>query len=243
MFLDWAKATLSGFDSLNEALGVEKQEFVGLLKVATNEYNGHLYLTEALMHFRRIYPRLHFQATITDDPLALLNQGYDLAIHSGEPPAGSLIGRKLGCYRRILCASPQYLEDHGTPRKLEDLLGHSCLGHSRSRTTQWYFRSSLDPTPASQAISIVLEANSYQMLKELALKGAGLLQIAELIVADDIANGQLQLILPEFSCVEADGTEPAMWLVYPDRKLTSRSRLVLDFLIAQMKEGYQDSLR
>ena len=92
MFLDWAKATLSGFDSLNEALGVEKQEFVGLLKVATNEYNGHLYLTEALMHFRRIYPRLHFQATITDDPLALLNQGYDLAIHSGEPPAGRSSG-------------------------------------------------------------------------------------------------------------------------------------------------------
>ena len=74
-------------------------------------------------------------------------------------------------------------------------------------------------------------------------RGGGLLQIAELIVADDIANGQLQLILPEFSCVEADGTEPAMWLVYPDRKLTSRSRLVLDFMIAPMKEGYQGSLR
>ena len=67
------------------------------------------------------------------------------------------------------------------------------------------------------------------MLKELALKGAGLLQIAELIVADDIANGQLQLIFPEFSCVEADGTEPAMWLVYPDRSLTSRSRLCTRF--------------
>lgn len=242
IFLDWAKATISGFDRLNEALGSEKQEVVGKLKIATNEYNCHSYLADTLRHFRRCYPRLHFQATITDDPLALLNQGYDLAIHSGEPPVGSLIGRRLGCYRRILCASPSYLELQGAPTTLDDLAGHGCLGYSRSRSNHWYFRSSADRHPISQAISVVVEANSYPMLKELALKGTGILQIAELLVADELANGGLQLVLPDHACVEADGTEPAMWLVYPDRNLTSRSRLVLDFLIAQMTEGYQGRL-
>ena len=106
LLLDWVNGTITSFGALREALAADGQAYSGLKRIASNDYLGRRFLSNALVRLRFRFTALSFVVTVASDPLLFLDRGYDLVVHAGAPPTASVIGRKVMSYRRVLCASP-----------------------------------------------------------------------------------------------------------------------------------------
>ena len=234
-FLTWAKETLARFEVVVDELGTQQISPSGLIKIACNDYLGDNFLVKAIDHFRRINPGLTFLITISDTPLELLNRGYDIAVHAGSLPGPAFVGRRLYSYRRIICASPDYMRGVRPPKVPADLAHHVCLVHSKNDTTRWCFRRMRGGRKLIQPIAPAIEVNSYPMLLDLCLRGLGIIRIAEVIARNSLKSGRLVELLTDYRGIELDGSDPAIWLTYLERPLLVRVRLVADHLAAVLK--------
>ena len=234
LLLDWVNGTITSFGALREALAADGQAYSGLVRVASNDYLGRRFLSNSLVRLRFRFTALSFVVTVASDPLLFLDRGYDLVVHAGAPPTGSVIGRKVMSYRRVLCASPDYVARRGRPARPQDLAGHDCLGFGPGTAARWQFRGPAGTT-AEQPVAIAIGADSYPLLLDMAVAGAGILPISETMAAPLLASGDLVELLADFPCVEPGGGTPAVWIVYRDRQLKSRARLVLDLLMEELR--------
>lgn len=181
LLLDWVNGTITSFQALQEALAAETQAYSGLVRIATNDYLGRRFLSNALVRLRGRFAALSFVVTVTSDPLSFLDRGFDLIVHAGAPPTGSVIGRKVMSYRRVLCASPDYVARFGRPARPQDLAGHSCLGFGPATAARWQFRNPAG-APVEQPVAIAIGADSYPLLLDMAVAGAGILPISECLL-------------------------------------------------------------
>lgn len=234
-FLTWAKETLARFDAVVDNLGAQQISTSGLVKIACNDYLGDNFLIKAIDHLRRANPGLTFLITISDTPLELLDRGYDIAVHAGSLPGPAFVGRRLYSYRRIICASPEYLRGVKLPKVPADLAHHVCLVHSRNDTTRWFFRPVRGGRKLVQPIIPAIEVNSYPMLLDLGVRGLGVIRIAEVVARNSVKSGRLVELLPHYRSIEHDGSDPAIWLTYLERPLVARVRLVADHLAGILK--------
>jgi DNA-binding transcriptional LysR family regulator len=232
-FLSWAKETLAQFEQVVDELGFQRREPSGLVRISCNDYMSNRFLAEALQHFRRTYPGIRFVVTVSDRPLDLIEHGYDLAIHSGPAPDAALFGRRILAYERVVCANPSYLKGRRSPRSPAELTHHDCLLHSRADKS-WFFKDSRGRV-VEQPIAPVMEVNSYPLLLDLACRGLGVIRIAKILVRRSMNAGGLVELLGDYRCIERDGSDPEIWLTYPDRPRLSRVRLFAEYLTALLK--------
>ena len=235
--LAWAKETLQQYASLVDELGAQQKRPIGVLRVACNEYTATRYLAQAIAPFRKSYPGVQFIVTLADEPIRLIDNGYDLVIHAGRLPDSNLVGRRIRSYRRILCAAPEYIERHGVPERPEDLSRHSCLAHSRTEPRNWFFRGLDGDTIIAQAINSTVQANAYLMLIDLALAGSGILRISGAMVSAHLKSGALVRVMSDYTCIDGAGDDPGFWLIQPDRRLPYRVRLFANHLIKHLREA------
>jgi DNA-binding transcriptional LysR family regulator len=202
----------------------------GTLRLNAPMSFGTLHLASALADFMAQYPKLQVQLTLEDrfvDPIA---EGFDLVIRIAEPPdAAALIVHPLAPAKRVLCAAPSYLASHGSPSHPSQLRHHSCLHYGYLATgNQWKLRG----TDGEHAVSIqgVLCSNNGEVLKTAAVKGLGIALLPTFIVASELQEGTLQVILPDYSPPEI-----SICAIYPaNRHLSAKVWLFVEFL----KERY-----
>jgi DNA-binding transcriptional LysR family regulator len=230
--LEWARSTVEGYEEVSDELGAMQQRPSGIIRLASNDYAAVTYLPSILQKFCTRYPEVRIQLSTSNDPSKLLASVYDLAIHAGRMPEANLIGRSFRQYRRRLCATPAYLNQKGKPRTPADLAGHDCLTHAASERLHWSFEH--EGEIVTQSIEPYFESDNYLVLKELVLKGVGIARLAEELVHEAIAAGTLVEVLPNYKCVYADGALPAMWMVFADRRILRRTRLLADFIIEEL---------
>jgi DNA-binding transcriptional LysR family regulator len=230
--LEWARATVEGYEEVADELGAMQHRPSGVVRLASNDYAAVTYLPRILQKFCGKYPEVRIQLSTSTDPTKLLASVYDLAVHAGRMPDASLIGRRFRQYRRRLCASPGYLAQKGKPRSPADLVQHDCLTHASSERLHWSFE--YEGETITQAIQPYVESDNYLVLKELALKGVGIARLAAELVREHIASGALVEILPDYKCIYADGALPAMWIVFADRRVLRRTRLLADFIVEEL---------
>ena len=233
-FLPWAEETIASYDRISDDIAMQAQEPVGTVRVAANDYMGPRYLLDAVAQFRVQYPRVRLVLSIQEDPIAAIKLGYDIAIHAGPTPDDTLIGRRMRSYRRIICAAPGYLQSRGIPVSPTDLDAHDCLVHSRNDTHRWIFRDRSGGT-VMQEVRAVIETNSYTGLLDLAIRGLGVIRIADIMAGPAIARGELQEVLADFRSTEIDGGDPAIWLTFAERPRLPRVRLMAAFLLRALK--------
>jgi DNA-binding transcriptional LysR family regulator len=230
--LEWARTTVESYEEVADELGAMQHRPSGVVRLASNDYAAVTFLPAILQKFCAKYPEVRIQLSTSTDPTKLLASVYDLAIHAGRMPDASLIGRRFRQYQRRLCATPAYLAQKGRPKVPVDLINHDCLTHSSSERLDWAFEHKGETV--TQAIQPYVESDNYLVLKELALKGVGIARLADELVGDHIASGALVEVLPGYKCTYADGALPAMWMVFADRRVLRRTRLLADFIIKQM---------
>jgi DNA-binding transcriptional LysR family regulator len=179
-----------------------------------------------LPEFLAVYPGLTVDIQVGAQYVDHFDQGLDIAIHSGVLPDSSRIAKKIGESAWIICASAAYLERRGTPTRPEDLLVHDCFNFGfTSEWNNWQFLTRDGVVTIPVAPKAVFAQGD--LLREMALGGAGIVRLAQFHIGDDIRHGRLVPLLSEFA---RPGKEP-IYLIYSNRKhLSPRIRAFRDFL-------------
>lgn len=156
--------------------------------------------------------------------LDVIEGAYDLIIRNASLADSRLIVRKLAADRRLLVASPTYLERHGIPTTPNDLAGHRCVTLGETR---WKFED-------GQIISISFSntVNDGEAMRKMLEQGMGIGMKSVWNARESLKSGLLVEVLPEFPLV----TEASIWLLYPSRQIIApRVRVMIDFLIEQFQ--------
>lgn len=188
-------------------------EPAGLLRVASRRSFGLQFVVPALRSFYQQHPKISVHLQFTETVEITPRDGVDLAIRLGEPAEKSLVGRKLASARRVLCASPAYLEDAATLAIPADLKRHACLGYRHDHTAPvWVFATGSGQIefPANGP----LQTDSESALRLAACDGLGVTLLPHWLVAGDIAAGHLVECLPGIDVHQA-GHWSEMFAVFP----------------------------
>lgn len=220
---------LVGFEQARAELGELREEPTGTLKVNAPMSFGTRYLAPLVGSFLSACPGVGLQLVLNDRFVDLLEEGFDVAIRIGALRDSSLIARKLAPTRNVLCAAPDYLARHGTPRQPSDLTSHRCLHYGYlSSGTRWRF---VGPRgPAHVTVRPVVTANNGDVLARAAVDGQGIVLGPDFIVADDLAAGRLVPLLRAFQ-----PSENAIHAVWPAGAApTAKLRRFVDHLAAHL---------
>lgn len=206
------------------ALQLHAEDARGTLRVHSIFTFAKYQLAPVMADFMQQNPAIRVEFLLSNDPLDMVEHNIDVAIHSGALPDSSLIARRLLSSRWIVCASPEYLRRHGTPRTPDDLAQHNCLNFThRTHWNTWPF------TTAPRGVKAVgsLGADQGDMLMQLAVHGAGVVRLAEFHIRGEIAAGRLVPILQQH---QPDQAEP-LFMIYKSRRyLTPKVQAFIDFL-------------
>ena len=194
----------------------------GHLRISAPAGFGRRHVAPLIMQFLDAHPEVTVNLDLSDRLVDLVNEGVDCAIRVGELSDSSLVSIRLAENRRVVAASPAYLERHGTPRTLADLASHNCLSLGQQRG--WLFR--VGEEIASIKVSGQLECNDGAVLHEWALAGRGLAWRSLWEVGADLQSGALVSVLDGFAAPPT-----GIHAVFPQRKyLPLRVRLLIDHL-------------
>ncbi|MGD8576616.1 MAG: LysR family transcriptional regulator [Thiohalophilus sp.] len=198
----------------------------GKLRLNTPMSFGILHIAPVLADFAARYPELSVEMSLDDRQVDLVEEGFDLAIRIAELPDSSLIARRLGPCRHVVCASPDYLARHGTPRIPEDLRHHDALTYRyHASPSEWRFISP-EGRYASVPVTGAIEMNNSLAIREAVLRGAGITLIPTFIVGEDIKAGRLQSVLDDYRAQEI-----SIYAVYPERRhLSPKVRAFVEFM-------------
>src|SRR6201991_3804364 len=126
IYLQHASRILSQVQEMEDAVSMSGATPRGLLRVNASLGFGRTTIAPLVSKFANAYPDVEVQLEVTDRPIDLIEHGFDLGIRFGELPDQRLNARRIMSNRRFLCASPAYLERHGTPVNAADLASHRC---------------------------------------------------------------------------------------------------------------------
>ena len=200
----------------------------GVLKINGPVSFGGLYLGAALGDFMASYPELTVQLTLNDRFIDPIEEGVDVTIRIAQLADSSLIARRLGAARRVLVATPDYVQKYGAPASIQDLARHRCLNYGHSTMLQRW-RLIADGNEISVPINSALCSNNGDVLRSAVLCGQGIAKLPTFIVGPDIAAGRLVVMLPH-----NPPTELGIYALYaPNRYLAAKTRLLIDFLVAR----------
>lgn len=216
-------------DALMEAeraVDEQNEKPSGKLKLSMTMEGGQALLAPILSEYLALYPDVRLQIELTDRRVDLVEEGFDLAIRAGALADSTLIARRLGSPGSLhVYASPSYLQRRGTVRHPEELAHHDCLVMSAQSTPGvWTFRDRRK-TLAIKVRSYA-EANSFVLLRELALAGHGFARLPRYFAAPWLEQGLLVSVLDQFL------PEPTGWhAVYPSaRHLSPKVRALIELL-------------
>ncbi|MEI4519763.1 MULTISPECIES: LysR family transcriptional regulator [unclassified Pseudomonas] len=179
-------------------------EVRGTLRLALPAAMGRLWLGPLLPEFLKAHPQVSLVADYSEGLVDIIEQGFDAAIRIGELEDNRLIAKKLSDHRRILCASPAYIEAHGMPQTAQDLLQHNCLRFSGLASFPlWRLHRGNEVqtiTPHGN-----LTASDSESLLAAARADAGILGAGDWLMSRDLAAGRLIRVLPDWHLDSAGG--------------------------------------
>ena len=187
-----------------------------------------------LPEFARNCPQLSLELIISDTYLDLVEARIDIAIRLGSLRDSSFIARRLRSMAFHICASPAYLERHGSPEHPGDIAKHQCLLFPRSGySLDWLFRN-----PSGQIERIEINGQYLithsDSIKQCAIAGMGLAMLPDWLVDDTVANGELIRLFSGYD-VSATDFDSAIWIMYPSRQyLPLKVRVFIDFLSGRL---------
>jgi DNA-binding transcriptional LysR family regulator len=221
------RALIEDLEALSGSLKQAGTQVAGTLRITTAASFGRQYISPLLPEFMARHPGLNLSINLTDHLLDLVSAGIDVAIRIGTLDDSTLVARKIAHNRRVLCASPEYLRRHGTPRRPEDLARHECLLQSGTRGRQDLWRMS-DGAGGEIAVRVHgrIESNFGELLSDAALAGLGIAQHSVWHVWRELRDGRLVQVLPDYPIPDT-----GIYAVMPQRRLVPpRVRAFVDFL-------------
>jgi DNA-binding transcriptional LysR family regulator len=222
-FLGHVERILSEIEAARASVDDKVSKPKGRLKIAAPACLGRRYVAPALCEFVRAFPEIDVHVDLHDRQVNLQEDGYDVAIRTGQLSDSSLIAKRLAPDRHVIVGAPAYLARAGRPMVPEELAHHQCLMLGEGK--QWAFAK--DGAERAVRVNGPLRSNNGELLCRAAVDGLGLIRASELEVLCELRSGKLVQVLPDFVVA----TNAALWALYPSAKhLLPRMRALLDFL-------------
>lgn len=226
-----AQRILEQLDAADDAVSDRATGISGVICVAAPVTFATMYFSPILLELRRRHPRLAVDLRLSDNASNLIDESIDVAIRIGNVDAqANLVARRLGAHRRLLCASPAYLAERGTPRHPADLLEHDCLQFSfadNRRTWRLRRNDAVGDVKAEHmpiediAVNSVVQANNGELLRQASIAGLGIAMLAQWLVRDDLRAGRLVQVLDGYD-VNPGSMDVAMYALYQANRRGSR---------------------
>jgi DNA-binding transcriptional LysR family regulator len=192
-------------EALSEALADRRNVVRGHLRIAAPHGFGRIHVAPVVEAFVQSHRAVTVTLDLSDHPGSLQIDSYDVIIHIGPPGPMNQVVTTLAPNRRILCASPAYLDASPPIHAPIDLAQHRCLvvRENDEDVTLWRFSQ-----PQQDAVTVrirpTMSSNDGAVIREWALAGQGIAIRSEWNIARDLANGRLRQILPEWEVPAAD---------------------------------------
>ena len=226
VFLEHAQRILGERNLLQDSLGRRSGSVRGTVRISVSQLLAEYVLIPQLAQFVELHPHLHLDLHIADRMVNMANEGIDIVIRAGIPPAGTLIARNLGNHGRALYAAPGYLKKHGIPRKPEDLKAHSLITNAATAShNRWDFL--VDGNQATLTMQGSLRVNSSAAVLSLALAEAGIARINDVLGHSFVRQGKLSAVLTSYV---APGKYPICAAILAERHRAPKIRATLDYM-------------
>lgn len=173
---------------------------LGRLRICASFGFGRTHIAPVVADFARANPDVRVDLTLTDRPVSIIEEGFDVGIHLGDPHDSRLRARKLLENDRILCASPDYLETHGRPLLPSDLARHRLIEIAEDENTvgRWTLTHRKTKKVVNLAAVPVLRSNSGSAALDWCLAGLGIVLRSRWHAAAPLADGRLEEVLPDW---------------------------------------------
>ncbi|HEX5764049.1 MAG TPA: LysR family transcriptional regulator [Woeseiaceae bacterium] len=201
----------------------------GTLKLTCGVSFGERFIAPAIGEFAAQHQQVVFDLDLSDRPMDLVEEGFDMAIRIGSVSQQGLVSRRLGWTQIVCCASPAYLAGRGTPQTPEELAEHDCLSYTLVPVpNEWRFEDSQGESYAL-SVSPRHRANNGRMLAAMAAADLGVIIEPDFIVSPEVKSGELVRLLADYSLPRAP-----IAALYPSRRqLSAKVRTFVDFLAAR----------
>lgn len=202
----------------------------GALAITAPALFGELHVMPAVLGYLRGHRQVSVRALLVDRVVNLVDEDIDVAVRIGALPDSSLTAVPVGHVRRVVCAAPAFLRDHGEPADPEALQRFCTITAAmEGRGPQWRF------TQAGQNLRLNMQSQltvtSFQAAVAAAREGWGLTQVMSYQVAAHLANGALQVVLRDFEMPPVP-----VHVVYPEgRKSSAKVRSFVDFCVDALR--------
>ncbi len=232
-FLEDCQRLLSDVANAEASVSAGGVKATGHLRVTAPAGFGRRHVAPLVPRFHDLHPEVTLSLNLSDRVVDLAGEGYDCAVRVGDLPDSSLVSVRLADNRRLVVATPAYLQRRGVPRHPHDLLQHDCLvlSSDASQTRGWAFR--VPVAGGAGATEVVhfkpggpLDCSDGQVLHDWCLGGWGIAWRSTWEVESEIAAGRLVAVLEEFAA-----PPNGIYVVFPQRKhLPLRVRLWIEYL-------------
>ncbi|MBF6618156.1 LysR family transcriptional regulator [Pollutimonas thiosulfatoxidans] len=225
VFYARSKELLEELDDAEAEVTAHTDTARGVLRINAPFTFGILHLAPLWGEFRALHPRVTLEITLADRVIDLVEEGFDVAIRIATLETSTLVSRRLATTRMVLCASPQYLQQRGTPVHPEELSDHEVIGYSYwSTRDEWRFDGPSGPVSVRTRPRIY--SNNGETCLAAALAHQGVILQPSFLVEADLARGKLVELMPEYKSITL-----GIYAVYPTRKHVSHKvRALVDFL-------------
>lgn len=227
VFYARSKELLAELQEAEDEITSRRDAASGLLRVNAPFTFGILHLAPLWGEFKALHPKVSLDITLADRLVDLVEEGYDVAIRIAMLENSSLVSKRLATTRIVVCASPQYLAQHGTPQHPSELTNHAIISYSYLSTKdEWKFTG--PQGPVSVKTNPCIHTNSGDTCRAAALTHQGVILQPTFLVGKDLADGTLVELMPDYRSVEL-----GIYAVYPTRKhVSAKVRALIDFLAA-----------
>jgi DNA-binding transcriptional LysR family regulator len=223
-FYGSALRILDDFESATSRIGRGQTAPKGLIRVTVPPTFARLHMVSKLPAFFAAYPDLAVEMSTSESPTTIIEDGFDLAIHSGDLPDSTLVARKLGQTMTVLVATPQYLARYGAPELPEDLNRFRSVVFVEQGSTQpWSFGS-------GQAVKRVLPTGVFrtsdmEQIRMGVLEHLGIAQAPAWLFAAELREGTVVRLLTPF-----ERTVPVLAVRPASRRMSTKVRIFVEHL-------------
>ncbi len=237
VFYERCKDMLGDMDELESLFRQTPDSLHGRLRVDMPTVVAREVVMPRLPDFLARHPHVRIELSSTDRRVDLVEEGFDCVVRAGTLQESDLIVRPLGMLPMVNLASPAYIERHGAPESIADLVHHFAVGYAPRLGSR---PDGFEYTDAGQRrwaeIGIVLTVNNVDAYQQACLAGLGIIQVPRAGVRALLAQGRLVEVLPQV------GAAPLpLSLLYPNRRhLARRAQVFMDWLAGLLKDDYAE---
>lgn len=229
-YLDHARRIVRDVEAADEAIVALDAAPQGHLAMTASVLFGKRFVAPAIVEYLKRYPGTHISAMFDDRIVNLIEENVDVAVRIGVLPDSSMNAVGVGTVHSVVCASPAYLAEHGTPTEPQDLLNHIVV-HASAVSSQPDWKFVRNGQPLSLRVYPRLVVSEGDTAIDMVASGFGITRVQAYLVAKQVEAGELTVLLADFNCQP----QPVHILYREGRQASAKVRTFVDFMAGHLR--------